>query len=213
MYFCTVKRKKDINMKHTETPMRTFDLMDNKRHLGLYLNYIDGQSHDMTVSVAEMRHTALGISYAMLRRGIGRSERVAIVSKGRTECAAITLGLMQIGATPILLDKNLTAEQYIALLGEVRMLIVEDERVYQRFRLILPQLASLRWIASIETVSEVTTIAELVDDGHRHTDNVSLTRRMSLATTDDVCLCTWTGGLRCNPISHKALIQCLFNNE
>ena len=196
-------------MRKNETPTRMFDLLDNQELILRYVRYIDrgADIRKSDIRRNDYRGKSDLLSHALLHRGLRRGETVGIVSSIRPECAYINLGIMQIGAIPLELDINLTAEQYIAMLRDARIIIAEKRETMERLRLIAPQLDSLRLIVSIEDTENKTTLNDLLNEGRRHADNVSLQRRRNLISTDEVCRFEYRGGTSRTPLSHKMMLQ------
>lgn len=198
-------------MKKTETPTRMFDLLDDRNLTLRYVKYIDGTSDIRRRDIRRFDYRGKSdlLSHALLHRGLRRGETVGIISANRPECVYINLGIMQIGALPLELSPNLTAEQYIAMLSHSRIIIVENEEVMKHMRLIAPQLDSLRMMVCIEDVDGETTINDLLDEGRHHADAMLLQRRRNLISTDEVCTLEYRGGNRSTPLSHKTMLQCV----
>lgn len=196
-------------MRKNETPTRMFDLLDNQGLILRYVKYIDGNADIRKSDIRrnDYRGKSDLLSHALLHRGLRRGETVGIISNTRPECAYINLGIMQIGAIPLELGVNLTAEQYIAMLHDARIIIVEKKETMERLRLIAPQLDSLRLIVSIEDIDSETTLNNLLDEGRRHIDQASLQRRRNLISTDEVCRFEYRGGTSRTPLSHKTMLQ------
>lgn len=208
MYLCIVFNTSH-HMKKTETPTRMFDLLDDRDLILRYVKYIDGTSdlRKRDIRRIDYRGKSDLLSHALLHHGLHRGETVGIISANRPECAYINLGIMQIGALPLELSTNLTAEQYIAMLADTRIIIVENEAVMKRMRLIAPQLESLCLMACIEAVDGETSIDDLLDQGRRHADTQLLQRRRNLISADEVCSLEYRGGTRSTPLSHKTMLQ------
>ncbi len=198
-------------MKKTETPTRMFDLLDDRNLTLRYVKYIDGTSDIRRRDIRRFDYRGKSdlLSHALLHHGLRRGETVGIISANRPECAYINLGIMQIGALPLELSPNLTAEQYIAMLSHSRIIIVENEEVLKHMRLIAPQLDSLRMMVCIEDVDGETSINGLLDEGRHHADAMLLQRRRNLISTDEVCTLEYRGGNRSTPLSHKTMLQCV----
>ncbi|MBR2959878.1 MAG: AMP-binding protein [Bacteroidales bacterium] len=200
-------------MKETEKPTRMFDLLDDRDLILRYVKYIDGTTdlQKRDIRRRDYRGKSDMLSHALLHRGLRRGETVGIISATRPECAYINLGIMQIGAIPLELEDNLTAEQYIAMLGDARIIFVEDAATLARMRLIAPQLDSLRLMVSIDSVDGSTTLEQLLDEGYRHADRNLLQRRRNLISTDEVCSLEYRGGTNRTPLSHKAMLSAVLD--
>lgn len=202
-------KKKTSAMRYDETPTRVFDLLDSQELTLRYIHYLtrDAEVRRQDVRRADYRRRSTWISYALLHRNVQRGEGVGVVSSNRTECVCINLGIMQMGATPIQLLPNLTAEQYLLLLKGVRVLILEDGELYRRFRRIMPQMESLKYVVLIDGKEGVDSLHGLVEEGRRFANDEQLSRRKSLITTDDICLYEYRGGTCPAPLSHKRMLS------
>ena len=196
--------------QHTE-PTRMFDLPESPTLAMRYVSAFSGTDGQRrrSLSLKALRSNSDCISYALLHRGVRRGDVVGIISEGRAECAYINLGIMQIGALPLELDANLTAEQYITLLADARLLIVDDEAMFRRFRVLAPQLERLKDIVAIASDADDLDLGSLLDEGRRYSDRTLLQRCKSLITTDETCLLEYRGGDCRLPLSHKAKLQSL----
>ena len=196
-------------MRYDETPTRVFDLLDSQELTLRYIHYLtrDMEVRRRDVRRADYRRRSTWISYALLHRNVQRGEGVGIVSSTRTECVCINLGIMQMGATPIQLSPNLMAEQYLSLLNDVRVLVLENGEVYRHFRRIMPQMESLKYVIVIESVVGMPSLEAFVEEGRRYANDEQLSQRKNLITTDDVCLYEYRGGSRPAPLSHKRMLS------
>ena len=196
-------------MKKNETPTRLFDLLDDRDLILRYVKYIDSNTaiHKSDIRRNDYRGKSDLLSHALLHRGLHRNETVGIISAKRPECAYINLGITQIGAVPLELGTNLTAEQYIAMLRDARIIFVENKEMSERLRLIAPQLDCLRLIVSIEPAAGETSLCDLLDEGRLHRDNTLLQRRRNLISTDEVCKLEDRGGTSRTALSHKKVLQ------
>lgn len=194
-------------MNKIETPARLFDIMDyrcSRRPRRTCFRYRDSETMAETY-----RRMANALSHALLLRGLKRGEVVGLISENRPEWNVVDMAVMQAGGVLLPLCKGLSAEEYTECLenARVRMLFLEDEELYSRFRLILPQIGTLEYLLSIDPVKAATPFSTLIVEGRVNANEAELQRRRSLVTTDDVCTLVYSGGGTYRRITHRSLIE------
>ena len=193
--------------KEIETPARLFDIPELRRHARdrrPCFRFRDGEIH-----IEEYRRKVDYMSHALLLRGLKRGEAVALISENRPEWNIIDMAVMQAGGVLLPLCKGLSAEEYTECLAKagVRLLFLEDEELYTRFRLILPQIDSLEYLLSVEPVPTAVEMDRLLVEGRVNANVAELQRRRSLVTTDDISTLVYTGGGTYRRITHRSLIE------
>lgn len=194
-------------MNKQETPTRLFDIMDIRsygRRRRPCFRYGDEEMKFDTY-----RRQVDALSHALLMRGLKRGEAVALISENRPEWNVVDMAVMQAGGVLLPLCKGLSAEEYTECLAKarVRLLFLEDEELYSRFRLILPQIESLEYLLSIDAVPTAASLDELLLEGRVNADDAVLQRRRSLVTSDDVCTLIYMGGSTYRKVTHRSLIE------
>lgn len=194
-------------MKTIENPTRLFDIMDSRpetKHRRPCFRY-----GEQEMFINEYRTKARQMSYALLARGLKRGEAVALIAENRPEWNIIDMAVMQAGGVLQPLCKGLTAEEYVECLNksQTRTIFLENNELYTRFKIILPQVETLESIVTIDPVGGCLSYASLMEEGRLYEDAALLERRRSLVSTDDVCVLTYTGGGTYNKLTHKLLIE------
>ena len=194
-------------MNRIETPARLFDIMNLRsvrRPRRPYFCYRDEE-----MSADTYRRMADALSHALLLRGMKRGEVVGLISENRPEWNVVDMAVMQAGGILLPLCKGLSAEEYTECLAkaQVRLLFLEDEELYSRFRLILPQVDTLEYLLSIDPVEAATPFSTLLVEGRVNANDAELQRRRSLVTTDDVCTLVYSGGGTYRRVTHRSLIE------
>lgn len=206
---CTfaVENEKLTMMNKIETPTRLFDIIDcrsalrNRRPCFRY--------KDTDVTVEAYRRQVDALSHALLLRGLKRGEAVALVSENRPEWNVVDMAVMQAGGVLLPLCVGLSAEEYTECLNNagVRMLFLEDSSLYDRFRLILPQIEKLEYLLSIEPLPMGTALGTLLVEGRVNANEPELERRRNLVTSDDMCTMVYCGGGISRCLSHRAVLE------
>ena len=193
---------------HTkESPVRLFDILEvraSARHRRPCFRYGD---EEMKFDVYRRQVDAL--SHALLLRGLKRGEAVALISENRPEWNVVDMAVMQAGGVLLPLCKGLSAEEYTECLAkaQVRMLFLEDEELYSRFRLILPQIESLEYLLSIDPVPAAAALPALLVEGRVNARPEVLEHRRNMITADDVCSLIYMGGSSYRKVTHRSLLE------
>ena len=193
-----------------DTPTRLFDLIDLPQHgrkaAAAFHVWRDGGWH--TCMREEYKEKSTLVSQAMLAHGVRRGEAVALVASSRPEWNMIDMGVMQIGATLLPLSPHLEAERYLELFeqAKVRVLILENSDLLDRFKVLLPQMETLRHIFTIDLANIGEAFEALLDEGSRHHDPELLANRRDHVTADDRCTLTLGDDGTLSSLTHKEMI-------
>lgn len=206
MYFCGTKQKNKMKNQHPETPTRLFDIMACATPLRSKHTCFEYRGESLSASA--YRKQVDGLSNALLQHNLQRGEVVALVSGNRPEWNVVDMAVMQVGGVLLPLGKGLSAEEYVDCLNGagVRILFVEDDESYRRFRLLLPQVETLRNLVSLDSATAEEDLANWIAEGMRHMDAARLERRRNLVTTDDVCTLAYVGSGVCNKLTHRFVL-------
>ncbi len=194
-------------MNRTELPTRLFDILEIR---GSVRNRRPCFRHgDEEMSHETYRRNVDALSHALLLRGLKRGEAVGLIAENRPEWNVIDMAVMQAGGVLLPLCKGLSAEEYTECLtkANVRLLFLENEEFYGRFRLILPQIESLEFLLSIDLVPTAAALSDLIVEGRVNANPAELARRRSLITSDDVCTLIYTGGSTYRKVTHRSLLE------
>lgn len=194
-------------MKSTETPSRLFDIIDLRNTYSRRRPCF--RYGEMELGKDAYRKRVDAISHALMLRGLKRGEAVGLVSENRPEWNVIDMAVMQAGGVLLPLCKGLSAEEYTECLAKakVRLLFLEDEELYGRFRLILPQIDTIEYLLSIEPVEAAVSFDALLVEGRVNANTAALERRRNLITADDICTLVYSGGGMYRRITHRSLLE------
>ena len=197
-------------MKQTETPARIVDILNQ---------YKDGKKAPCAFrllrneewrqySAQEYKENCNLISYALLHYGVRRGDTIAMIASSRPEWNMLDMGVMQIGGILLPLDTNLEAEAYLDILqrANVHILILENKELLKRFKLLLPQMETLKEIFTIDISNVSESFGELLECGRQHANPEQLKKRMDILAPDDVCTLVSTSGEEFTPLTHKQMM-------
>lgn len=192
-------------MEKTEKPTRVFDIVDQ---MEIPRRRPAFRYRANETSLSDYIRLSNRIGLALLHHGLKRGEAVAILSDNRPEWNFIDMGVMQAGGILLPLCKGLSAEEYVECLqhANIRTLILEDEEILSRFKLILPQIKTIESVFSIDPCKGIPSIADLIAESDG-TDCDLLARRRNLITSDDVCTLIYSGGGTYSQLTHKMLLE------
>ena len=205
--FLHLKTIKTALMNNIESPLRLFDILDIRSNHGRRRPCFRYGEDELGIDMYRKQVDA--ISHALMLRGLKRGEAVGIVAENRPEWNVVDMAVMQAGGILLPLCKGLSAEEYTECLvkAKVRLLFLEDEELYSRFRLILPQIDTLEYLLSIEPVEAAVSFDRLLHEGRVNANHAALEHRRNLITPDDVCTLVYSGGGMYRRITHRTLIE------
>ncbi len=197
-------------MKQIEKPTRIIDILErnnngkkNNNAFRLFRN--GGWRH---YNVQEYKENCDLISHALMHYGVRRGDTIALIASSRPEWNMIDMGVMQIGGVMLPLDTNLEAETYLEVMkrANVHILILENKELLNRFKLLFPQMETLKEIFTIDISNVSESFGELLDCGRQHANPEELEKRLSILSPDDVCtLCIMPDG-QMEPLTHKQMM-------
>lgn len=148
---------------------------------------------------------SLGLGLVSL--GVGRGDRVALLSENRYEWALTDLAALGIGAVSVPIYPTLTAQQvrYILENSEAKVCVVSTPAQYDKIQQIAGELPALRVILAMEPAPVLggrgQSFAHLVDSGRALREQAPGAFRQSAALVkpDDVATIIYTSGTTGDP--------------
>lgn len=116
-----------------------------------------------TYSSQDLKKIVDNLSLAFLESGIGKDDKVAIISENRPEWNFVDLALQQIGAISVPMYPTITSDDYAYIFdhAEVKMIFVGDQVIYQK----AAEVAQDRKIYSFDHLDGVEHWSELASKG------------------------------------------------
>src|SRR5690606_29363936 len=171
-----------------------------------------------TSSVEYIRQANI-ISRALLRMGIKKNDKIAVISSSnRTEWSIIDIGILQIGAQNVPIYPTIAAEDYEYILNhsEAIYCFVSDDEVLEKLNSIKnnTQLKNVYTFDSIENESHWSDILKLGEDTNNQNE-VEL--RKNIVSPNDLATLIYTSGTTGKPkgvmLSHKNLVSNVLDSE
>ena len=121
----------------------------------------------------------------------------------------IDMGTMQVGAALMPMETTLDAESYLKLMQDanVRILILENSELLNRFKLLLPQMETLKEVFTIDLANIAESFEALLETGRRFADPEQLQDRRDHITADERCTVAVGPGKDIKVLSHKEMMK------
>lgn len=200
-----IKRVFDLLKYSLEQPQQEFI---NGKINGKWINY----------STAEFCEVTDNLSRGLIRQGIGKGGRVAVMSHNRPEWniadfAANQIGAYQIPLYPTLADHDI---QFILKDAEISIIFVADEDLYKKVK---PNVEAVNPNIKIYTFNEVNGVdnwVKLTDDG-KSSSEINLDEYRDKIQPEDILTLIYTSGTTGTPkgvmLTHDNLVANFVNSS
>ena len=175
---------------------RTFDFLlyqQEKYPLKNSLNYKVGDKWN-SVSTEQFIKVANQLSFGMLKSGVKKGDKVAIISGNRPEWAFVDIAVQQIGAVLVPLYPNIRVDdyQYIFDQAQVKLIFVSDEEIYHK----VVQACGIDNASSIFSFDDLDMCASWKKLRLSYTDKhlEILEKKRAEVSTDDLMTIIYTSG-------------------
>lgn len=140
------------------------------------------------------------VSKALLKWGIQKDDKIALISNNRPEWNFVDLGMQQIGATSVPLYPNITESQYEFIMNDagVKMCFVSNDDLFQKVSSIRDNVDSLQEVYTFDHVEGATHWETLLEDLTQD-DMDEIEKRKEEVGTDDLATIIYTSGTTGNP--------------
>jgi len=157
--------------------------------------------HWVATSTKDYLDKANAVSRALLRMGIKKDDKVAIISSAnRTEWNIMDIGVLQTGAQTIPIYPTISAEEYEYVLNHSESIycFVSDEEVLEKVRKVFPN-TKLKEIYSFDEIKGCKNYSELLDLGADTANAEELQQRKDAVNPEDLASIIYTSGTTGTP--------------
>jgi long-chain acyl-CoA synthetase len=194
---------------------RNFDLLDNLH-----------QTHNRPVGIAGKRtgkweefstdqyaENVNNISYGLMQLGIGKDDKVAIISFNRPEWNFADFGASQLGAVTVPMYPTIGEADYKHILNDaqVKIIFVENEEIYRKVAAIKDQVPSLQKIYSFDHIPGLPLWRELAENGRSNPAPDKLKSMKDAVKPSDLMTLIYTSGTTGTPkgvmLSHNNILS------
>lgn len=153
-------------------------------------------------STREFVDKANTISRALLRMGIQKNDKIALIStNNRTEWSIMDIGILQTGAQNVPIYPTITEEEYEYILNhsETVYCFVSDQEVYDKIVRIKANVPSLKQVYSFNKIPGCKNWEELLELGADESNQPDVETRKSQVQPSDLATIIYTSGTTGKP--------------
>lgn len=168
-------------------------------------------------STQEYIDKANAISRALLRIGVQKDDKIAIIStNNRTEWNIVDIGILQIGAQDVPIYPTISEDDYEYILNHSGAIycFVSDLEIVKKVNLIKEKVPSLKDVFSFDQIEGCKNWAELLTLGEDKSNQDVVEDRKNSVKTDDLATIIYTSGTTGKPkgvmLSHNNIVSNVF---
>lgn len=153
------------------------------------------------MSTKEYLDKANAVSRALLRMGVKKNDKIAVISTtNRTEWNIMDIGVLQVGAQNIPIYPTISAEDYKYVLNHSESIycFVSDEEVLGKVRQVQSE-TSLKEVYSFNNIKGCKHYSELFELGKDDSNQAEVQERMDAVKPDDLATIIYTSGTTGKP--------------
>lgn len=200
-------------MNNHQTATRVFDLLEtcvkplNKEDV--FACKIQGNWRKY--GAQEVIDTVNKISLGLLKLGVKRDDKIALISNNRPEWNFVELGIQQIGAVSVPMYPTITIEDYHYIFSDadIKMIFVSDENLLKKSTEASKGLDSIEAIYTFDKIAGAKHWTEILELAQNE-DVASLESHKSAVLPDDLLTLIYTSGTTGKPkgvmLTHNNII-------
>lgn len=165
-------------------------------------------------STQEYLDKANAVSRGLLRLGVNKNDKIAIISSNnRTEWHITDIGVLQTGAQTVPIYPTISAEDYEYILNhsESQYVFVSDSEVYEKLNSIKANVPTLKDIFSYNEIEGCKNWKEILELGADDTNQDVVEDRKNNVATTDLATIIYTSGTTGRPkgvmLTHQNIVS------
>lgn len=170
-------------------------------------------------STQEYIDKANAVSRALLRIGVQKNDKIAVISSNnRTEWHIMDTGILQTGAQNVPVYPTITEEDYDYILNhaEATYVFVSDAELLNKINAIKANVPSLKAVYSFNEIEGCKNWNELLKLGEDTSNQEAVEDRKNNVSEDDLATIIYTSGTTGRPkgvmLSHKNIVSNVLNS-
>ena len=166
-----------------------------------------------TFSSQDFKNIVDDISYGLMAKGVGKNDKVAIISNNRPEWNFADLGILQTGAVDVPIYPTISSHDLKFILedSEVKFIFVSSEELFIKVSEVVDQLPSKPGIFTFNRVNGAAHWTELLETGKQNRNESLLDSMKAAIDRHDLATLLYTSGTTGNPkgvmLSHNNLVS------
>ena len=163
-------------------------------------------------SIREYVDTTNIISYALIKLGIEKDDKVAIISSNRPEWNILDMAIQQVGAVTVPIYPTISKEDYRVVINnsEAKFVMVEGLCVLNKIEDIINDIPSLKFIYTFVKRGDYPIWDDLLKLGRENQNSEELERRKASVKSSDCATIIYTSGTTGTPkgvmLSHANIL-------
>lgn len=168
-------------------------------------------------STQEYVTKANAISRALLRMGVQKDDKIALIStNNRTEWNIMDIGILQLGAQDVPIYPTISEDEYEYILNhsEAIYCFVSDAEILRKINLIKQNVPSLKEVFSFDEIEGCKNWKELLLLGEDQNNQEEVESRKNQVKSEDLATIIYTSGTTGRPkgvmLSHNNIVENVF---
>lgn len=168
----------------------------------------------VATSTQEYINQANAISRALLRLGVQKNDKIAVISStNRTEWNIMDIGVLQVGAQNVPIYPTITEEDYEYILNhcEAKYCFVSDKEILRKLNAIKHNTKSLVEVYSFDEIDGCKNWKELLQLGENNDNQTEVEKRKNNVQPQDLATIIYTSGTTGKPkgvmLSHHNIVS------
>ncbi len=171
-------------------------------------------------STQEYLDKANAISRALLRMGIQKNDKIAVISSSnRTEWHIMDIGILQTGAQNVPIYPTISEDDYEYILNhsESSYCFVSDQEVLRKINLIKKNVPSLKQVFCFDVIADYDNWQSLLDLGKDNSNQNEVELRKDNVKGEEMATIIYTSGTTGRPkgvmLSHNNIVSNVLGSE
>lgn len=168
--------------------------------------------HWVPIGTVEIKEKVDKVSLGLIKKGIGKGDKIALISFNRPEWVILDLAIQQLGAISVPVYPTITEEdyRYIFKEAEVRLFFTDSKELYDKVSNAISEILSVEHIFTFDRVEGVSHWEEVASSADE-ADRIQLNSMKDAVRPEDLVTIIYTSGTTGNPkgvmLTHNNIVS------